>query len=355
MRTNITYPEDCLADLDYIESGIKGSEYPFTAGRTLWYLHPGSILLNRGDGDHMSIRPSQDLKDSVVFIYTEKNGERHATGTAFQIYVDEGDLVCAYLVTCKHVIKPLLDERLPIDVRVNCQGKTDVYFSRLANNWYYHSDDVVDLAILPMWKSIPKPTVPLAFGAWDFNAIQLTPKILAERGDQLAEGDEVLFIALFDRYTGYHRNIPVVRYGRIALLTDELLQGEYGPTHEYLIEAQAYPGNSGAPIYRIFEPRPKQTLDGKVTVLPPMLYLLGVVVAFYPDVQTIFQYTRSRGGEIETQLYTHFGISAVIPAERIHEILYSEALINERLQYAREKHAKNKPEPASSSDKPPIK
>jgi hypothetical protein len=319
------------------------------AERTLWYLHPGSIFLNREEGDHMSIRPSQDLKDSVIFVYTEQNGKRHPIGTAFQIYVDEDDSVCPYLVTCKHVVKPLLDLELPIDARVNYRGKTDVYFSRLANNWHYHSDVAVDLAVLPIWKSMPKPTVPLALGAWDFRGMQLTPKILAERGEVLSEGDDVLFIALFDKYTGYQRNIPVVRYGKIALLTDELLQGEYGPTHEYLIEAQAYPGNSGAPIYRISEAMPKQTSDGKVTVLPPMLYLLGVVVAFYPDIQTVFQYKgHGSKGKIETKLYTHFGISAVIPAKRIQEVLDSEVLVSERTERVKEEHIKGRPEAASS-------
>lgn len=319
-------------------------------GKALWYLHPGSIFLNREEGDHMSVRPSQSLKDSVVFVYTEQNGERHPVGTAFQIYVDEGDSVCAYLVTCKHVVKPLLDAALPIDIRVNRQGKMDVYYARMANNWHLHSDNAVDIAVLPMWKSFSKPTVPLALGAWDFNGIQLTPKILEKRREVLSEGDDVLFIALFDKYTGYHRNIPLVRYGKIALLTDELLQGEYGYTHEYLVETQAYPGNSGAPIYRISESKPKQTPDGKVTLLPPMLYLLGVVVAFYPDVQTIFEYTSDSGGTIQKKLFTHFGISAVIPADRVREILYSQTAIDERVQYARNRQAKNKSAPASQNN-----
>jgi hypothetical protein len=316
-------------------------------GRTLWYLHPGAIFLEREEGDSMSIRPSQSLKDSVVFIYTEQNGKRYPVGTAFQIYIDEGDLVCAYIVTCKHVVKPLIDGKLPIDIRFNRQGKTDVYYARLtSNNWHFHSDNAVDIAVLPVWNSFSKPTVPLALGAWDFNGIQLTPKVLVERGEQLAEGDDILFIALFDKYTGYHRNIPVVRFGKIALLTDELLEGEYGPTTQYLVEAQAYPGNSGAPIYRISGALPRQTSEGKLTFLSPMLYLLGVVVSFYPDIQKIYQYPRGSTGKIEMKIYTHFGISAVVPSERIHEILHAEAAINERAQYAKKEHAKNKPEPA---------
>jgi hypothetical protein len=79
-----------------------------------------------------------------------------------------------------------------------------------------------------------------------------------------------------------------------------------------------------------------------------MLCLLGVVVSFYPDIQTVFQYrVHGSGGKIETKLYTHFGISAVIPAERIQEILDSAALVSERRERVKEEHIKTKPEAAS--------
>lgn len=283
------------------------------------------------------------LKDSVVFIYTEMNGTGYPQGTAFLIYLDEGDLVHSYLVTCKHVVKPLLDDGIPVDIRVNRSDTKGVAYERQTGQWHYHDDPAVDLAVL-IWE--PKQSLPRDLVAIDFESAELTEKKLTARRHSLGEGDDVMFIGLFAEYTGYERNLPVVRFGRLAMVTNELLEGEYGSTQQHLIECQAYPGNSGAPLFIELPPLGLATKPLGDVFMPPSLQLLGVVASFYPHKQVLHQVSKS-GGQTEIQVYTHFGISAAVPVNRIRDILYSEVLMKKRAERIKQERAKKKPEPAS--------
>jgi hypothetical protein len=125
--------------------------------------------------------------------------------------------------------------------------------------------------------------------------------------------------------------------------------GAYGETDQYLAECQAYPGNSGAPIYVNLPPVIQPFPNLRTTqIQPPRIALLGVVTGFYPDRQKVM--TMRSGGKVELQVYTHFGISSVTPVNKIHDILYSERAMKERKEWVSRRKELFKQEPASMTE-----
>jgi hypothetical protein len=68
------------------------------------------------------------------------------------------------------------------------------------------------------------------------------------------EGDEVFYAGLFANYYGTENNYPILRFGRVSLLTNEKIEiNQYNEpqklAHLYLFEIQSYSGNSGSPVF----------------------------------------------------------------------------------------------------------
>jgi hypothetical protein len=59
----------------------------------------------------------------------------------------------------------------------------------------------------------------------------------------------VFTVGLFTYHAGTQRNMPIVRYGNIAMLPDEPIQVEGGFADVYLVEARSIGGLSGSPVF----------------------------------------------------------------------------------------------------------
>jgi hypothetical protein len=63
------------------------------------------------------------------------------------------------------------------------------------------------------------------------------------------------FAGLFVSYYGEHRNNPIIRFGRVAMLPEDRIPWRTDPSKPvenvrlYLLETQSYGGNSGAPVF----------------------------------------------------------------------------------------------------------
>src|SRR6266478_2035868 len=110
---------------------------------------------------------------------------------------------------------------------------------------YTHPDPTVDIAVIP---AIPNETV------YDFKTIPddwLATKDLPGIG----EGADVFFVGLFTTYYGERHNIPLFRFGRIAMLPADRISWQDSPdappeaAELYLLETQTYGGNSGSPVF----------------------------------------------------------------------------------------------------------
>jgi hypothetical protein len=275
-----------------------------------------------------------NVKDSVSFVFVrDSKGKEAPLGTAFFVVVKHAKdpaIGHFYLVTAKHVLQddkkqywPLIFIRLnkraggAESIAIPLQGKS-------AAPIFVHSDPGVDLAVIPM---APDQDV------YDYKVVpeDMFASIEKVKELKITEGDEVFFTGLFASFYGERKNYPIVRFGRVALITDETVpwpedtNKEPLALHLYLIEAQSFGGNSGSPVFFYLTGMrdPAQIRLGGYD-----LVLAGVMKGYF-----------SNGSEVkifETRKtpysFQNVGIAAVVPAYQIREILYSPEVRAYRVQ-----------------------
>lgn len=269
-----------------------------------------------------------EVKKVVTFIYVtdEKSGNLIASGTGFFVAVKnpEKDCSAVYLVTAKHVLqKPETKLFYPfITIRLNTKDGGTKKFAISLNtegpekNVFMHKDSTVDLSVIP---ALPDQT------KYDF--LFLSEDFITTKEDfqklKIREGSEVFFTGLFLPHPGKQRNYPIVRFGRVALVTDEKIAWNKVEAELYLIESTACGGNSGSPVffYLGIEREP-----GSLILGPPVLKLAGVISGFFLERRFI---KFIEVAKVETGIF-NMGISAVVPAYKLHEILFSEELKKQR-------------------------
>ena len=147
---------------------------------------------------------------------------------------------------------------------------------------------------------------------------------------KIGTGDDMFFLGLFAPYFGQTKNYPIVRFGKVALLTDERVPWKERKDQPiktlelYLAELQSWAGNSGSPVFFYLDP----TRDpGTIRIGPPALLLAGVMKGyFYSDPTEIFSI------ESAQKQYSHgnIGIAAVTPAYKLFKLLQSDEVKNLR-------------------------
>jgi hypothetical protein len=97
-----------------------------------------------------------------------------------------------------------------------------------------------------------------------------------------------MFVGLFPKFPGEERNVPVFRFGRIALTTNEPVRGpDFGPMQGIILESHFNRGNSGAPLY--------QQLNTDHGIL---MFLIGVIAGGYADAGLVVAIPEQRLAEI---------------------------------------------------------
>jgi hypothetical protein len=259
------------------------------------------------------------------FLYKEENGEFLPAGTGFTLIIVEGELVFGYIITCKHVVKPILDDHEKVYVRLERSDKLKVEFRALPDDWIFHKDSSVDIAVHPH-----HPTgESFSLTAYPVDSL-LTDKRLEELHHTIGEGNPIAFIGMFEPYTGNNRNTPVVRFGHVAMVTHEKIRTKLGLAHQYLLECQAFPFNSGSPVFTSL------VVGGYLTY-----FILGIISGFYPEKQRV--YLRDEGLTVISNL----GISTAVPAQKIYDVLYYKELVKLRQEKVWAGRTKKKSELAS--------
>jgi hypothetical protein len=255
----------------------------------------------------------QKDKDNVAFLCLDYRGkgkiQKWAIGTCFFVTVwnHNHSVGHGYLVTAKHLAK-LFEGGRKAYVRFNRTvvhpGESGVIYRRLKGSWHFHPDPTVDLAVLPWSDSVGDN---YTFYSPDLDAI--FPKPGSSVDWPPPEGGLLYYIGLLNMHYGTERNFPVVRTGSLALVTDELIEGHYGPSKYHLIDLQAYPGHSGGPVWMFHRKG---------------CHLLGILVQGHEVEQEILERKRPSGNE--TIAYYSFGITLVTPVKLLVEILNSDSL-----------------------------
>ncbi len=289
--------------------------------RCLFSLFAG-LLLAAGPTFAAPITP--DVKKSVVFLFLPSgDGKLLPSGTGFLAGVrnpaKQGQ-VSIYLVTAKHVLqKPDRSGFVPqAFVRFNTKdGRSDVLTIQLASegagkNVFVHPDPTVDLAVVPVFEDPAR---------YDFKVVAdelLMAKHEAERLG-VREGADVFYTGLFVPHLGLVRNHPIVRFGKVALMSEEPINWGGKESELYLIESASYGGNSGAPVFVVVTaPAPPKGSRGG----PMAVRLAGVLVGYFGEIEAVGP---SSGNGRTTAAY-NTGVSAVVPSYKLREILFGEDL-----------------------------
>lgn len=265
-----------------------------------------------------------EVKSVVTFIFVEgKDQKLVPNGTGFFVGVKNATnpgQYSVYMVTAKHVLyKPKSTEFLDkVYIRLNKRkggseiGIVPIEPEGTDRNLFTHEDTSVDIAVIPLLPDQEK---------FDFKFLPV--EMVTAKADyenlKIGEGSDVFFTGLFTPFTGAEKNYPVVRFGRVALVTDEKILWDGKLMDLYLIEAGSYGGNSGSPVF--FYLGSDRNPDS-VMVGAPILKLAGVMQGTFLDAHEI--------KVIETQKVpistSSMGIAAVVPGFKLQEILFGKEL-----------------------------
>lgn len=178
-----------------------------------------------------------EIKSAAAFVYVpDAKGQLQPIGTGFFVSKPAGkdpNSVYIHFVTAKHVLQKTDKAgnkcwRSSFTLRLNkkdggyAEAPLLITASGKKQTVFTHTDPNVDLAavpILPNTKTIDFKTVPASWltTKQDFQDLNIS------------EGHEVFFTGLFSAYHGYKKNHPIVRFGRVALVTDEKAEWEKAP------------------------------------------------------------------------------------------------------------------------------
>jgi hypothetical protein len=281
-----------------------------------------------------SIYVPPELKKCVAFIFIEQPTQQLIpNGTGFFIIVKgPSGGGWGYLVTAKHVLMSERSHSLypTVWVRINKRAggvenlRLDLIPDGGGKNVFVHTDPSVDVAVVPI--RYPDPNI--------YDTVALTDDLLAAKGDfqklDIHEGSDIFFVGMFLPHLGVARNYPIVRFGKVALLSDEPVSWDGALTDLYLMETMSFGGNSGSPVFFYLgaDNRP-----GVLTLGPATLRLAGIMEGYFGEYEPM----EAVQTNVTPATRVNYGVAAVIPAYKIHEILYGPELEGLRSRTATKK------------------
>ena len=264
------------------------------------------------------------LTNSTVFVM---RGEK-AQGTGFLMGIKDCNATFCYLVTAKHIVKPLLSgSSNKIAVRFNLKNsdkaKTIEFPTRKfsGKRWLEHTNSAIDLAAIPL--SIfgdMKDLDVMMYGVQDPND-EFLATISWLNKYKVGPGDQAFTLGLVPYlYTKDHENLILSRFGAISLLPRKEINLPGGKQKAYFIDCQAFPGNSGGPAFVLVERSESGTLIGGWR-----FGFLGVVTEFVPSPLRAKKVDlKEDDHKIAIQLVENTGISKVVPVDYLVDILFSD-------------------------------
>lgn len=186
-----------------------------------------------------------------------------------------------------------------------------------------HIDKNVDIAVLEL---LPDQNI---FDVKFIPSISIANKKLMEQ-HKIPEGDDVLFAGLFTGHIGQKKNQPIIRFGKVSLISDEKILWQdinKQPIYcdLYLLECQSFGGNSGSPVF--FDLHPFRN-PGQMVVGGKQIFLAGVMTGSFLQNDEIKQIATT--SFVSQQ---NAGIAAVTPADKLYDILFSDFLVTRRKQW----------------------
>jgi hypothetical protein len=275
-------------------------------------------------------------------------GEK-ANGTGFLLGVSDSNSTFCYLITAKHVIKPLLSKQDKLAVRFNLKNSNKartimfpISTTYNGKRWFEHKNAAVDLAVvlLPIFGEINELDVTLRKIKEPNDVFFATANWLVKY--KVGQGDRAFTLGLVPHlYTKDQENLVLSRFGRVSLLPTHDINLPNGKQKAYFIDCQAFPGNSGGPAFVLIE----RSEEGAM-LAGWRFALLGVVTEFVPSPLRMNKFKLNDAKPKEAiMLIENTGISKIVPVDYLVDILFSndqkrfrESLIDlKRLRQLKEK------------------
>lgn len=280
------------------------------------------------------MRIDEQLTSGTAFLSTREETEEgctfHPQGTAFFIgeLLPKGRAI-NYVVTARHVI----DSTMPngsLWVRCGSSGEQKrTLFELPHDSWWLHP--TTDIAVAPL--SIPLEDYGLRF--LPLGALANTEWI---QEHDVGIGDRVIASGLFWQHIGQLGDAPMVRFGRIALVPEEPVrvsaQGPL-PSMEFpaiLVELGAWNGQSGSPVFVYFSTDCDLFSGQTPRTQIPNPRLLGILSGHHIISQKI---SSLPGDPDNTPVPVNSGISVVVPATGIFEVLAQDQAVEFRSEFIR--------------------
>jgi hypothetical protein len=259
------------------------------------------------------------LKKCVSFVFLEKESKLIANGTGFFIGLknkDKEDSFNVFFVTAKHVLQNNGEFHDTVVIRLNkIDGEADnIKISLKSTKLIEHKDGDVDLVAFPC---LPDQKV------YDFKFIPeniIASKEIMDKND-ICEGDDVFFTGLFTSHIGQKKNQPILRFGKVALISDEKIEWKDKKDEPaklldlYLMECHSFGGNSGSPVFFSLNPLRK---PGRISVGGAQFFLAGIMMGNFQKGNPLQVIQTNTVPVFSTE---NVGIAAVTPAYKILEAL----------------------------------
>lgn len=242
-------------------------------------------------------RIQDDFLWTAIYLYKSKSDAEasdHEGGTGFLLgYVGLDDRILQlYAVTNAHVIR----DGFSVIMVNKVSGEHDILELR-RDAWQEHPDGD-DIAICPINMSSPRQQ--------DFRFVRSDGLVTEERVERhnIGIGDDVFMVGRFSAHAGKNKNLPVARFGNIAMVPSEELTNALRKNRvHYLVEVRSVSGFSGSPVFIYDTPTPHSLVNVRKEHFPN--FLLGVDCGHLPEREELLS----------------AGIAAVVPAWRLAELL----------------------------------
>lgn len=272
-----------------------------------------------------------DYLDNIFYIYptredAEKGNDIGASGfyVMVQSEVFHEARMHIYGVTNAHVIEQIKDSESSIAyVRTNLKDGGTTIDEIPVEEWVLHpkGDD------LAVYSWIPK--FPLNIRAFDVDDF-ISTELMQRHG--IGVGDHTTTIGRYSLHPGKLSNRPAVRFGRVSMTPHEPVRQStrnFFEQESFLVETYSINGFSGSPVYLTVK------ADGRINAPEPLqegrTFLLGVDWGHF-DFDGIVRTDPFTG-----RIHTPSGMMCVVPAWKLHEMLYLEDFVKERLRIDQKK------------------
>lgn len=262
------------------------------------------------------ILPDGVLKSVAFLCYRDSEDKVRFAGTAFFVIdvLDNDRGVFTYTVTALHVIVKIseISKDGRVILRVNKVSGGVEEFENHFSDWEaaFTEDAFTDLAIL---QGAPSNQV------YDVMPITLNIAVTQDLLDRnlVSIGNETIIVGLFVSHTGTMRNVPIVRYGNIAMLPDEFVTTKLGKMKGYLVESRSIGGLSGSPVF-VYTDRPITRSTPTGSISERRVLWLGFIHGHYdvpfPAEDTLVE-------DVTKDEAINMGIAIVVPSIKVVEMI----------------------------------